>query len=112
MKTSRNHIEAKIRAGDHDMADQIDAVYEICDAEFPSEKHIHKSAMQLIEKYQSSAKVIPQLAGLFESHVHQVARRDGLMSGLHNDNFKAVAQRLAADWDASYGEDFRRQPTP
>ena len=111
MKTSRNQIEAKIRAGDHDMADQIDAVYEICDAEFPSEKGIYKSALHVIEKYQTSSKIIPMLAITFEEHVRKVAKRDGLMSGLHNDNFRAVANRLAIDWDNSYGADFRRQPS-
>jgi hypothetical protein len=112
MQTSRNQIEAKIRPGDHDMSDQIDAVYEICDAEFPSEQSIHKQAIRYIEKYQSSEKIIPHLKTLFEPYVQSVARRDGLMSGLHPDNFKAIAERLAKDWDASYGADFRSTPKP
>ncbi len=112
MQTNRNQIEAKIRPGDHDMADQIDAVYEICDAEFPSERPIHKQAMYIIEKYQDSAKVIPQLTALFDTYVKSVAKRDGLMAGLHADNFTAVAERLARDWDQSYGADYRNQLKP
>lgn len=112
MQTSRNQIEAKIRPGDHDMSDQIDAVYEICDAEFPAEQSIHKQAIRCIEKYQSSDKIIPHLKTLFEPYVQSVARRDGMMSGLHPDNFKAIAERLAKDWDCSYGEDYRNAPKP
>lgn len=109
MKTERNKIEAKIRSSDKEMADEIDAVYEICDAEFPSEKHLYEAGVRAIAKNQYSAKVISALTDLFTPEVKRVATRDGLMAGVPDDNFRAIAQQLAKDWDSTYGQDYRNE---
>lgn len=106
MKTPRNNLPALLMPLDKMMLEEIDAVYEICDAEFASEKYIHDAAMHLIKKHSDPKEA---LADMFLQHVQRVAKRDGLMAGVPQENFVSVAKQVAKDWDDTNGFDYRRE---
>ncbi|MBD8088585.1 hypothetical protein IFT48_01075 [Pseudomonas fluorescens] len=105
MITPRNQLPATLMPTDTDMLDEIDAVYEILDAELPSELNVHRQAIAILK---SEPKPVEALTRLFLSHVDDVSKRDGLMLGVPKENHQAIATRLATDWDNSYGVDIRR----
>lgn len=88
------------------MLEEIDAVYEICDAELPSQVRIYDDAMRIIK---ANPKPQEQLADMFLGHVRAVAKRDGLMAGVPDENFVSVAKQIAKDWDNTNGVDYRRE---
>jgi hypothetical protein len=105
MITPRNNLSALLMPLDKPMLEEIDAVYEICDAEFASQKHIHDSALQIIKTRESPAK---HLALMFLPHVRAVAARDKLMVGVPEENFVSIANQIGKDWDDTMGFDYRR----
>lgn len=106
MLTLRNNLPVKLNPIDAPMLDEIDAVYEILDAELLSNKEIHDRAMAAIK---SNQKPQEALAVIFEREVYAVAKREGLMQGVPAENFNVIARQLAKDWDDSSGRDYRRE---
>ncbi|MDT8924708.1 hypothetical protein RBE51_18015 [Pseudomonas taiwanensis] len=106
MTTPRNNLPALLMPLDTAMLEEIDAVYEIADAELASEVRIYEDAMRIIK---ANPKPQEQLAEMFLRHVHAIAKRDGLMAGVPEENFVAVAKQIAKDWDNTNGVDYRRE---
>lgn len=106
MTTPRNNLPALLMPLDTLMLEEIDAVYEICDAELPSQVRVYDSAMRIIK---ANPKPQEQLADMFLRHVREVAKRDGLMAGVPEENFVSVAKQIAKDWDNTNGVDYRRE---
>lgn len=105
MTTPRNNLPALLMPLDKPMLEEIDAVYEICDAEFNSEQRFHDSALRIFKTQVSPAK---DLAQMFLSHVKSVAARDKLMVGMPEENFVSIANQIGKDWDNTMGADYRR----
>ena len=106
MLTTRNKLTATLMPHDTPMLDEIDAVYEILDAELPSPKSVSDQGMSIIK---GNHNPTVKLSELFLRHVYEVSKRDGLMLGAPAENFTAIADRLAQDWDNCYGADYRRE---
>lgn len=106
MHTPRNNLPATLMPSDTDMLEEIDAVYEILDAELNSDKSVHDRAKHILK---TGSQPLEALAQLFKPYVAQISKRDGLMLGVPEENHLAIAKRLATDWDNSYGVDIRRE---
>lgn len=106
MKTPRNNLEVNVMRGDNDMLEEIDAVYEICDAEFTSEPRIHEKVSGFIRENRHPE---PAIAAYLLAEVSRIAKRDGLAAGTKLENFVAIAGQCAADFNESLGVDIRRE---
>lgn len=106
MITPRNNLPALLMPLDKGMLEEIDAVYEICDAELQSQKSIYDQAMAIIK---ANKQPQPELVKFFLGNVLAVAKRDGLMAGVPQENFESVAKQVAKDWDETNGVDYRRE---
>ena len=106
MKTPRNNLEVNVMRGDNDMLEEIDAVYEICDAEFTSEPRIHEKVSGFIRENRHPE---PAIAAYLLAEVSRIAKRDGLAAGTKLENFVAIAGQCAADFNETLGVDIRRE---
>ena len=106
MKTPRNNLTATLMPTDTEMLEEIDAVYEILDAELNSDKSVYDRATYIL-KHESKPQ--ESLAQLFQPFVERVSKRDGLMLGVPVENHVEIARQLASDWDNSKGLDIRRE---
>lgn len=106
MKTPRHQLEVNVMRGDDDMLQEIDAVYEICAAEFINEHRIHAKVSGIIREARHPE---PAMAEFLEAEVVKIAKRDGLMAGTKQENFKSIAGQCAADINESLGVDIRRE---
>lgn len=106
MKTPRNNLEVNVMRGDNDMLEEIDAVYEICDAEFGNDPRIHEKVSGFIRENRHPE---PAIAEYLVAEVARLAKRDGLASGTKPENFKAIAGQCAADFNETLGVDIRRE---
>jgi hypothetical protein len=108
MLTRRNNIPVRLRPTDFLMADEVDTVYEMADAELCGDERLYKRAMQVIQRSFSSEKSVEGLRELFIPQVNALAKRYRLMAGVPAENLESIAARLAIDWDLALGNDFRR----
>lgn len=106
MKTPRNNLEVNVMRGDTDMLEEIDAVYEICGAEFLNEQRIHAKVSGVIREERHPE---PAIAEYLAGEVARIAKRDGLMAGSKPENFKSIAGQCAADINETLGNDIRRE---
>lgn len=106
MKTPRNNLSATLMPTDIEMLEEIDAVYEILNAELTSDKHVHDRATYILKTEKKPQEL---LAKLFRPYVDTVSKRDGLMLGVPDANHDEIARQLASDWDNSLGADIRRE---
>lgn len=106
MKTPRNNLEVNVMRGDNDMLEEIDAVYEICDAEFGNEARISQKVSGIIRENRHPE---PAIAEFLVAEVARIAKRDGLAAGTKPENFKAIAGQCAADFNETLGVDIRRE---
>jgi hypothetical protein len=99
METPRNKIS--IQTNQTELLESADALYEICDAEFNSDKTIHA----LINKAFNSSRTntVEAISKSLYNHVQLAAKRNELLGGLtqaiKSDVAIAVCMRLATDWD-------------
>jgi hypothetical protein len=89
---------------DKGMLEEIDAVYEIADAELNSDKYFSDRGMSIIKR---NPKPQAELAQLFLREIKKIAERDGLMAGAPEENFVSVANQVAKDWDDTKGFHYR-----
>jgi hypothetical protein len=106
-KTPRNGFDVNVAQSDMDMLCEIDAVYEICDAEFNSDAAIHNK-MRAIYERQAPNPVDKGLVVL-KPMVAAVAAREGLMQGADDATLTVISRQLSSDWNRTLGADVRRE---
>lgn len=109
MQTPRNNISVNTAAKSPDCQENIDALYEICDAEITSDSGFYDAGMQILRSTDNPKRVIKELAQLFQPYVEEVSKRLEMSEEyVHSSGcLESVSSKLAQDWNNTVGRDYR-----